>query len=55
MDPKSYSRWYDYYRDRDAMFAASDTESGITPLAAARLLSTQRGNVRIGSDPIHSG
>ncbi|OLL31208.1 polyphosphate kinase 2 [Burkholderia sp. SRS-W-2-2016] len=26
MDLKSYSRWYDYSRARDAMFAASDTE-----------------------------
>ncbi len=26
MDMKSYSRWYDYSRARDAMFAASDTE-----------------------------
>jgi polyphosphate kinase len=27
MDLKSYSRWYDYSRARDAMFAATDTES----------------------------
>jgi polyphosphate kinase len=26
MDLKSYSRWYDYSRARDAMFAASDSE-----------------------------
>lgn len=26
MDLKSYSRWYDYSRARDAMFAATDTE-----------------------------
>jgi polyphosphate kinase 2 len=26
MDLKSYSRWYDYSRARDAMFVASDTE-----------------------------
>jgi polyphosphate kinase 2 len=26
MDMKSYSRWYDYSRARDAMFAATDTE-----------------------------
>jgi hypothetical protein len=25
MDLKSYSRWYDYSRARDAMFVASDT------------------------------
>ena len=28
MDLKSYSRWYDYSRARDAMFAASDTAVG---------------------------
>jgi polyphosphate kinase len=28
MDLKSYSRWYDYSRARDAMFAASDTAWG---------------------------
>ncbi|GAB3255701.1 polyphosphate kinase 2 family protein [Chitinimonas naiadis] len=27
MDLKSYSRWYDFSRARDAMFAASDTET----------------------------
>jgi polyphosphate kinase 2 (PPK2 family) len=26
MDLKSYNRWYDYSRARDAMFAATDTE-----------------------------
>jgi hypothetical protein len=26
MDLKSYSRWYDYSRARDEMFAATDTE-----------------------------
>jgi polyphosphate kinase 2 (PPK2 family) len=26
MDLKSYSRWYDYSRARDAMFAATDTK-----------------------------
>ena len=26
MDLKSYSRWYDYSRARDAMFEASDTD-----------------------------
>ncbi|MGZ4317418.1 MAG: polyphosphate kinase 2, partial [Gaiellaceae bacterium] len=26
MDLKSYSRWYDYSRARDAMFIATDTE-----------------------------
>ena len=28
MDLKSYSRWYDYSRARDAMFAATDTVVG---------------------------
>ena len=28
LDLKSYSRWYDYSRARDAMFAATDTELG---------------------------
>ena len=28
MDLKSYSRWYDYSRARDAMFAATDTAVG---------------------------
>ena len=28
MDLKSYSRWYDYSRARDAMFAATDTAQG---------------------------
>jgi hypothetical protein len=28
MDLKSYSRWYDYSRARDAMFAATDTAWG---------------------------
>jgi polyphosphate kinase 2 (PPK2 family) len=28
MDLKSYSRWYDYSRARDAMFAATDTSWG---------------------------
>ena len=27
MDLDSYSRWYDYSRARDAMFAATDTET----------------------------
>jgi polyphosphate kinase 2 (PPK2 family) len=26
MDSKSYSRWYDYSRARDEMFAATDTD-----------------------------
>jgi polyphosphate kinase 2 (PPK2 family) len=34
MDLKSYSRWYDYSRARDAMFAATDT--GFAPWYVAR-------------------
>jgi hypothetical protein len=34
MDLKSYSRWYDYSRARDDMFAASDT--GYAPWYVAR-------------------
>src|ERR1700747_3418484 len=31
MDLKSYSRWYDYSRARDAMFAATDTDDKKRP------------------------
>jgi hypothetical protein len=34
MDLKSYSRWYDYSRARDAMFAATDT--GFAPWYVVR-------------------
>jgi len=34
MDVKSYNRWYDYSRARDAMFAATDT--GWAPWYVAR-------------------
>jgi polyphosphate kinase 2 len=43
MDLKSYGRWYDYSRARDAMFAASDTD--IAPWYVAR--SDHKRNVRL--------
>jgi polyphosphate kinase len=45
MDLKSYSRWYDYSRARDAMFAATDTPWG--PWYLARTDDQRRG----GSPP----
>jgi polyphosphate kinase len=43
MDLKSYNRWYDYSRARDAMFAATDTE--FAPWLVAP--SNQKRNVRL--------
>jgi polyphosphate kinase 2 len=43
MDLKSYNRWYDYSRARDAMFAATDTE--FAPWLVAP--SNQKKNVRL--------
>ena len=40
MDLKSYSRWYDYSRARDEMFAATDTRMGAV---VRRALATTRG------------
>jgi polyphosphate kinase len=45
MDLKSYSRWYDYSRARDAMFAASDTAWG--PWYVARTDDKKRGRLNI--------
>jgi polyphosphate kinase len=45
MDLKSYSRWYDYSRARDAMLAASDTAWG--PWFIARTDDKQRGRLNI--------
>ena len=45
MDLKSYSRWYDYSRARDAMFAASDT--GWAPWFLARTDDKKRGRLNI--------
>ena len=45
MDLKSYSRWYDYSRARDAMFAASDT--GYAPWYVARTDDKRRGRLNI--------
>jgi polyphosphate kinase len=45
MDLKSYSRWYDYSRARDAMFAATDT--AWAPWFVARTDDKQRGRLNI--------
>ena len=45
MDLKSYSRWYDYSRARDAMFAATDTEWA--PWHVAHTDDKQRGRLNI--------
>ena len=43
MDLKSYSRWYDYSRARDAMFKATDTDSR----RGTSALSNDKKNVRL--------
>jgi polyphosphate kinase 2 len=45
MDLKSYSRWYDYSRARDAMFAATDT--AWAPWYVARTDNKRRGRLNI--------
>jgi polyphosphate kinase 2 len=45
MDLKSYSRWYDYSRARDEMFAATDT--GFAPWHVARTDDKRRGRLNI--------
>ena len=45
MDLKSYSRWYDYSRARDAMFAATDTE--FAPWHVAQTEDKKRGRLNI--------
>jgi polyphosphate kinase len=45
MDLKSYSRWYDYSRARDAMFAASDT--AWAPWYVAQTEDKRRGRLNI--------
>jgi polyphosphate kinase len=45
MDLKSYSRWYDYSRARDDMFAATDT--GFAPWYVARTDDKRRGRLNI--------
>ena len=45
MDLKSYSRWYDYSRARDAMFAATDT--AWAPWYLARTDDKKRGRLNI--------
>ncbi|PRY08524.1 polyphosphate kinase 2 [Paraburkholderia sp. BL25I1N1] len=48
MDLKSYSRWYDYSRARDAMFEASDTD--IAPWYVANSNDKRRVRLNIISD-----
>jgi polyphosphate kinase 2 len=45
MDLKSYSRWYDYSRARDEMFAATDTE--LAPWFVARSDNKRRARLNI--------
>jgi polyphosphate kinase 2 len=45
MDLKSFSRWYDYSRARDEMFAATDT--GFAPWYVARTDDKRRGRLNI--------
>jgi polyphosphate kinase 2 (PPK2 family) len=45
LDLKSYSRWYDYSRARDAMFAATDT--GWAPWFVAHTDDKKRGRLNI--------
>ena len=45
MDLKSYSRWYDYSRARDAMFTATD--NALTPWHVARTDDKKRGRLNI--------
>ena len=45
MDLKSYSRWYDYSRARDDMFAATDTD--FAPWYVARSDDKRRGRLNI--------
>ena len=45
MDLKSYSRWYDYSRARDDMFAATDT--AFAPWYVARTDDKRRGRLNI--------
>jgi polyphosphate kinase 2 (PPK2 family) len=45
MDLESYSRWYDYSRARDEMFAASDTE--FAPFYVARSDDKKRARLNI--------
>jgi hypothetical protein len=45
MDLKSYSRWYDYSRARDTMFAMTDTE--VAPWHVAVTDDKKRGRLNI--------
>ena len=52
MDLESYSRWYDYSRARDDMFAATDT--GFAPWFVARSNSKKNVRLNIISHLLHS-
>jgi polyphosphate kinase len=52
MDLKSYSRWYDYSRARDEMFAATDTD--FAPWHVARTDDKRRGRLNIISHLLDS-
>jgi polyphosphate kinase len=52
MDLKSYSRWYDYSRARDLMFAATDTD--FAPWHVARTDDKRRGRLNIITHLLHS-
>jgi polyphosphate kinase len=51
MDVKSYGRWYDYSRARDAMFRASDTD--FAPWFVANSNDKRRARLNIISDLLH--
>ena len=53
MDLKSYSRWYDYSRARDAMFAATDT--AWAPWYIAHTDDKKRGRLNIIHPPAQPG
>ena len=53
MDLKSYSRWYDYSRARDAMFAATDT--AWAPWYVAHTDDKKRGRLNIISHLLEPG
>ena len=53
LDLKSYSRWYDYSRARDAMFAATDT--AWAPWYIARTDDKKRGRLQHHQPPAQPG
>ena len=53
MDLKSYSRWYDYSRARDEMFAATDT--GFAPWYVVRSDDKKRARLNMITPPARAG